>query len=58
MKRSLDDLMKITDQLAIQALTQIENPNYLGINAMIYSYYDYYQRTPQQFKQELYQEYP
>ena len=37
MKRSLGDVMKITAQLAIQTLTQIENPNYLGINAMIYS---------------------
>ena len=37
MKHPLDEVMKITDQLSLQTLTQLENLNYLGINAILYS---------------------
>ena len=37
MKHPSHDVMKITDQITIQTLTQVENPNYLDINVMLYS---------------------
>ena len=37
MKHSSDDVLKMIDQLAKQKLSQIENPNYLDINVLLYT---------------------
>ena len=37
MKHPSDDVLKVIDQLAKRKLSQIENPNYLYINVLLYT---------------------